>query len=121
MSAIELKLSELIKIRVSQINDCVYCLKLHTGYARRLGETTQRLNCLSAWQDCDFFTEAEKLALALAEHVTLTPTKRVSDALYQRVLEHYDEKQYMELNLIIKQINRWNKIFISMRTIAIES
>ena len=119
-TAIERKLRELIKIRVSQINGCAYCLNMHTADARKMGETEQRIYCVSAWQECEFYTEAEKVALELTEHVTLIPTKRVPDELYQRVREHYDEKQYVDLVLIINQINSWNRISIAMGNIATE-
>ncbi len=33
------KLIELVKIRVSQINGCAFCLNMHTQDARKLGET----------------------------------------------------------------------------------
>ncbi|TQR17559.1 carboxymuconolactone decarboxylase family protein [Psychrobacillus vulpis] len=119
-TAIERKLRELIKIRASQINGCAFCLNMHTSDARKMGETEQRLYCVSAWKECEFYTEAEKVALELTEHVTLIPTKRVPDELYQRVREHYDEKQYVDLVLIINQINNWNRISIAMGNIATE-
>jgi len=59
-TTIERKLRELIKIRVSQINGCAYCLNMHTADARKMGETEQRIYCVSAWQECEFYTEAEK-------------------------------------------------------------
>lgn len=37
------KLIELVKIRVSQINGCAFCLNMHTQDARKLGETEQRI------------------------------------------------------------------------------
>lgn len=120
MAAIERKLRELIKIRVSQINGCAYCLNMHTADARKMGETEQRIYCVSAWEESEFYTEAEKTALELAEHVTLIPTKRVPDELYQRVREHYDERQYVNLVLIINQINSWNRISIAMGNRATE-
>ena len=119
-TAIEQKLCELIKIRASQINGCAFCLNMHTADARKMGETEQRLYCVSAWKECEFYTEAEKVALELTEYVTLIPTKRVPDELYQRVRAHYDEKQYVDLILIINQINNWNRISIAMGNIATE-
>ena len=119
-TGINRKLRELIKIRASQINGCAYCLNMHTVDARKMGETEQRIYCISAWQECEFYTEAEKVALELTEHVTLIPTKRVPDELYQRVHEHYDKKQYVDLVLIINQINSWNRISISMGNTATE-
>ena len=120
-TTIERRLRELIKIHVSQINGCAYCLNMHTADARKMGETEQRIYCVSAWQECEFYPEAEKVALELAEHVTLIPTKRVPDELYQRVREHYDGKQYVDLVLIINQINSWNRISIAMGNIATET
>lgn len=120
MAAIERKLRELIKIRVSQINGCACCLNMHTADAWKMGETEQRIYCVSAWEESEFYTEAEKTALELAEHVTLIPTKRVPDELYQRVREHYDERQYVDLVLIINQINSWNRISIAMGNRATE-
>jgi AhpD family alkylhydroperoxidase len=113
-SSIDRKLRELIKIRVSQINGCAYCLNMHTSDARKMGETEKRIYCLSAWNECDFYSLEEKVALELSEHITLIPTKRVPYDLYKRVREHYNEKQYVDLVLIINQINSWNRISIAM-------
>jgi AhpD family alkylhydroperoxidase len=119
-TGIHRNLRELIKIRASQINGCAYCLNMHTADARKMGETEQRIYCISAWSECKFYTDAEKVALELTEYVTLIPTKRVPDELYQRVRKHFDERQYVDLILIINQINNWNRISISMGNIATE-
>ncbi|REB07116.1 carboxymuconolactone decarboxylase family protein [Sporosarcina sp. BI001-red] len=119
-TAIEQSLQELIKIRASQINGCAYCLNMHTADARKDGETEQRIYCIGAWSDCDFYTDSEKIALELTEHVTLIPTKRVPDELYNRVRLHFNEKQYVDLILIINQINNWNRISIAMGNHATE-
>ncbi|KAA9022918.1 carboxymuconolactone decarboxylase family protein [Niallia endozanthoxylica] len=117
-TGIDRKLRELLKIRASQINGCAYCINMHTADARKMGETEQRLYCISAWKECEFYTEAEKVALELTEHVTLIPTKRVPDVLYNRVRRHYTEKEYVDLVILINQINSWNMISISMGNIA---
>ncbi|MFA2691406.1 carboxymuconolactone decarboxylase family protein [Bacillus mycoides] len=119
-SSINRAVRELIKIRVSQINGCAYCIDMHTSDARKLGEAEQRIYCLSAWDDCDFYTPEEKIALELSEHITLIPTKRVPENLYNRVREHFDEKQYVDLVLIINQINNWNRISIAMGNTVIK-
>lgn len=111
---------ELIKIRVSQINGCAFCLNMHTSDARKMGETEQRIYCVNAWNECTFYSPEEKVALELCEHITLIPTKRVSEDLYKRVREHYNEKQYVDLVLIINQINSWNRISIAMGNVATE-
>lgn len=117
-SAIHRTTRELIKIRVSQINGCAFCLNTHTADARKMGETEQRIYCLSAWSECDFYTNEEKAAIELAEHITLVPSKRVPENLYDHVRKYYDEKQYVDLVLVINQINSWNRISIAMGNTA---
>ncbi|MBT2667405.1 carboxymuconolactone decarboxylase family protein [Bacillus sp. ISL-4] len=115
---IDRKLRELIKIRASQINGCAFCLNMHTSEARKMGETEQRLYCVSAWRDCDFYKDAEKAALELTEHVTLVPTMGVPNDLYNRVRIHFSEKDYVDLVILINQINSWNRLSISMGNFA---
>ncbi|MBX8945604.1 MULTISPECIES: carboxymuconolactone decarboxylase family protein [Lysinibacillus] len=117
-SSIERKLRELIKIRASQINGCAYCINMHTADAKKMGETEQRLYCISAWRECTFYSDAEKVALELTEHITLIPDKRVPDELYKRVRKHFDEKAYVDLVILINQINSWNRISIAMGNVA---
>jgi AhpD family alkylhydroperoxidase len=107
-------LRELIKIRASQINGCAFCLDMHTRDARKAGESEQRIYCLSAWRECPFYTGAERAALELTEAVTQIAQHGVSDDLYNRVREHFNEKQYVELILLINLINSWNRLSISM-------
>lgn len=117
-SSIERKLRELIKIRASQINGCAYCINMHTADAKKMGETEQRLYCISAWRECTFYSDAEKVALELTEHITLISEKRVPDELYERVRKHFDEKAYIDLVILINQINSWNRISIAMGNVA---
>src|ERR1700712_2373384 len=62
---------DLIKIRASQINGCAFCIDMHTKEARKAGETEQRIYSLNAWRDTTFFSEEERVILALTEEVTL--------------------------------------------------
>jgi len=120
-TGIDRKLRELIKILASQINGCAFCLNMHTVDARKMGETEQRLYCISTWRECTFYSDAEKAALELTEHVTLIANKRVPDDLYNRIRKHFSEKEYVDLVLIINQINSWNRISIAMGNTATEN
>lgn len=61
---------ELVKIRVSQINGCAFCLRMHSRDALDLGETPDRLAVLTAWRDTQYFSGTERAALAIAEEIT---------------------------------------------------
>lgn len=114
---IDSALIELIKIRASQINGCAYCLDMHTKDARAMGETEQRIYCLSAWRETPFYSDSERAALELTEAVTAISANGVPDELYERVRLHFDEKQYIDLVTIIITINGWNRLAISAQNI----
>ncbi|PXW90514.1 AhpD family alkylhydroperoxidase [Pseudogracilibacillus auburnensis] len=117
---IDKKLAELIKLRVSQINGCSYCINMHTKGAKKLKVTNDQLDQLKTWNVSDIYSPKEKVALHLAENMTLISEKGVSDELYDQVREHYDEKEYVDLVMIINQINMWNRLSISMGNQASE-
>ena len=60
MRRLEPALLDLVKLRVSQINGCAYCIDMHTKDARARGETEQRLYALNAWRETPYFTERER-------------------------------------------------------------
>src|SRR3712207_3077424 len=80
-------LLELVKIRVSQINGCAYCLRIHTGDALAKGESWERLSVLSAWRETRYFDEQEQAALALAEYVTGISDSQTNAGLYESAAE----------------------------------
>lgn len=106
--ALTLNLLELVKLRISQINQCAFCLDMHHDKANELGETPERLYGLNAWRDMPFYTEQEQLALEWAEH--LTAGKLVDDAFYKRAVTGLGEKGIVVLTIAINAINSWNRI-----------
>ena len=115
-SGLERSLLELVKTRASQINGCGYCLDMHTKDALAAGETEQRLYVLSAWREAPFYTERERAALEWTEAITLISQNDVPDELYERVRQHFDDKELVDLTLAITTINTWNRLAIGFRT-----
>lgn len=114
-TGLEQSLIELVKIRVSQINNCGYCLDMHSKDARAAGEIEQRLYLLSAWREAPFYSARERAALSWAEAVTRVSSNDLPDALYAQVREEFDEKGLVELTLAIIAINGWNRMAIACR------
>lgn len=112
---IELSLRELIKIRASQINGCAYCLSMHTQEAREAGESNQRIDCVSVWDECEFYTDKEKAALELTEAITNISIGGVIDDFYEKVRKYFDERDYVDLVYLINLINSWNRLSIAMK------
>lgn len=109
---LDASLRELIKIRVSQINGCSYCIDRHTKDARKMGETEQRIYALSAWRETPYFTPTEMAVLALAEEITFI-SKGVSDATYTEASKVLDEHTLSQAIMAVIVINAWNRIAIS--------
>ena len=112
------KLKELVRVRVSQINGCGYCINTHTKDALKIGETAQRLFAVSAWWETPFFTEEERAVLKLAEQVTNISDGGVSDEVYTNALNVMGETKLAQAIFAIITINSWNRIAISMHMVA---
>ncbi|MGW7433372.1 carboxymuconolactone decarboxylase family protein [Streptomyces sp. NPDC054861] len=96
---------ELVELRVSQINNCGFCLDMHTKEAAAAGESALRLHLVAAWRHTTVFTDAERAALALAEEGTLLGDRGVSDETWAEVRKHYDDDQVGTLVCVVSLIN----------------
>jgi len=113
---LEQGLLHLLKLRVSQMNGCAYCLDMHWKDLRAIGENEQRLYSLDAWRECSYYTERERAALTWAEAVTRITDGHVPDAIYEAVQAHFTKKELADLTLAVVAINGWNRLSIATRT-----
>jgi len=116
-SGLEESLQNLIKLRVSQVNGCAYCIDMHWKDLRAAGESEQRLYGLDAWEESPYYTDRERAALAWAESVTNIQEGHVPDAVFERVKEFFNEKELADLTLAVTAINSWNRLSIAARTV----
>jgi len=97
----------LIQLRAGQVVGSTYLTALHTGLLRKAGESEQRIDAVATWRTAPYFTDAERVALALVEAV-LVPAphgERVPDDLYAEAARHYDPKALATLTIAIGQVN----------------
>jgi AhpD family alkylhydroperoxidase len=113
---LEAGLIHLLKLRVSQINGCAFCIDMHWKDLRALGETEQRLYSLDAWHECPWYSERERAALRWAEAVTRLADGHVSDDVYLEVSRQFDDKDLASLTFVVATINAWNRLSIAART-----
>lgn len=115
-SDLESSLVELVKMRASQLNECAYCIDMHSKDARKAGETEQRLYALSAWSETPFFSERERAALEWTEALTKLSSTHVSDELYDSVKKHFSDEEMVVLTMSIVAINGWNRLGVGFRS-----
>ena len=108
-------LRELVKIRASQLNQCAFCIDMHTKDARAAGETEQRIYALSAWRETPFFTDLERAALGLTEALTGLHDHDRIDAAWDEAAEFFEDTELAALLTTIVAINGWNRIAIASR------
>ncbi|HZT64195.1 MAG TPA: carboxymuconolactone decarboxylase family protein [Acidimicrobiales bacterium] len=103
---------ELTHLRASQINGCSPCVYSGAVSAKKAGESDERLFAVAAWRETDFFTDAERAALALAEAMTRLADRAdpVPDQVWDEAARHFDEKQLAGLVLWIATTNLLNRI-----------
>ena len=114
-SGLPSSLVHLIKVRVSLINGCGFCIDMHTKDARAEGETEQRLYLLGAWREATVYSERERAALAWADAVTVLDDQRVDEAVYEKARAAFSEDELVALTLAIVEINGWNRFAISFQ------
>jgi len=114
-SGIEPELFEMLKVRVSQLNGCAFCIQYHLNDARKLNVPAAKLDLLAAWREAGIYTEREMAALEWAEHVTLLAAHHIDDQNYARLTTHFSEREIVFLTTAIGQINFWNRVAAPLR------
>lgn len=108
---------ELVHLRASQINGCGACVDSGARSAKKNGETDERLFSVAAWRETDYFTDAERAALALAESATRLADRAdaVPDEIWDGAAKHYNEQQLAALVLWIATTNFFNRLNVTTR------
>ncbi len=107
-SPIPPKLRALVTVRVSQINQCAFCIDMNSAMVLQKGGSEDQLLDLERFQESSLFSEAEKNALEYAERMTKSSDK-ISDGLIQRLKAHFDEDAIVELTALIAYQNLSSK------------
>jgi len=108
-TSIDPGLRHLVKLYVSQLNGCAFCVDMHSKESKLSGERELRLYHIPVWHESPLFSEKEKAALAWAKAVTQLSNGPVSEELFTATRRHFSEKELTELNMTIAMINLWNR------------
>ncbi|CAM2170972.1 Alkylhydroperoxidase [Burkholderia latens] len=109
-------LVDLVYLRVSQINNCAYCLDMHTRDLLKKGVKVEKLALVQAWREAGhLFDERERAALAWAESVTLVAQTGVPNASYEAARAAFNERELVDLTIAVGLMNTYNRMAISFR------
>jgi AhpD family alkylhydroperoxidase len=105
-------ITELVKLRASQINGCANCLNLHATEARANGETEQRIYLLSAWREAPCYSDRERAALGWTEALTRLSEGDGHRNAYEALKAQFTEEEQVKLTMTINIINGWNRLAV---------
>ena len=109
-------LINLVYLRVSQINNCAYCLDMHTRDLLKKGLKIEKIALVQAWREAgNLFDARERAALAWAETVTRVADTGVPDEAYQAARTVFEERELVDLTIAIGLMNAYNRMAISFR------
>jgi len=115
-SGLPAELVELVYLRISQINNCAYCLDMHARDLTKKGVKIEKLALLQAWREAGhLFSERERAALAWAETVTLVSQTGIPDDAFQAARAVFEEKELVDLTIAISLMNAYNRMAIGFR------
>jgi AhpD family alkylhydroperoxidase len=114
-SGLDKALTELIKIRASQINGCAFCVQYHLNAARKLSLSEVKLGPVAVWHEANIFTARERTALAWTEALTRVTPHGITDESYQDASKEFSESELASLTAAIASINAWNRIAMAYR------
>ena len=114
-SGFDKQIIELVKLRVSQINNCAFCLQIHLNVSRKIGVPQEKLDLVATWEEAGIFSERECAALAWAETLAHLAGQSVPDSAYEAVRQHFSEEEVVFLSVSIATINAWNRLGAAFR------
>jgi AhpD family alkylhydroperoxidase len=94
------KLKAMAELKAAMLAGCEWCLDIGSPIARESGMTDDQLRDLHRHSESEHFSELERLVVDYAVGMTRTPVD-VSDELFARLAEHFDEAQLVELTSAI--------------------
>jgi AhpD family alkylhydroperoxidase len=114
-SGLEKSLTELVKLRASQMNGCAFCVSFHLNMLRKLGVAQEKIDLLPVWREAGVFSDRELAALAWTETLTDLSPSSASNKAYAALLDQFHETEAMFLSAAIATINGWNRLGVALR------
>jgi AhpD family alkylhydroperoxidase len=96
LDVLDKRIVALAELKAATLTHCEYCIDLGSQISRQWGLSDEELLALPSYRSSDLFTDVEKLVLDYAVGMSRTPVD-VPDALFEKLREHFDAAQLVEL------------------------
>jgi len=106
---VEPQLAQLLRLRVAQLNNCSYCMILHSKAARDREIHTAKIDGLGSWWESTLYTDTERAALAYCDALT-DGTQTGFQPVHDDLAEHVSERAVAEIAAIVINMNVWTRL-----------
>ncbi len=103
------QLAQLVRLRVSQRNNCSYCLILHSMAARDRGIIDAKIDGLGSWWESRLYSDTERAALAYCDALT-DGDRDGFQIVHDAVAAHLSGRGIAELAAIVINMNLWTRL-----------
>ncbi len=110
------ELAQLLRLRVAQLNNCSYCLILHTRAARDRGIHAARVDGLGSWSESSLYSDAERAALSYCDALT-DGSQSGFQAQHDALAQHFSERAIAEIAAIVINMNVWTRLKLAQGAI----
>ena len=102
-------LAQLLRLRVSQKNECAYCVILHAKTAREIGIHESKVDNISSWYNSELYTEKEKATLAYCDVLSDGVAKDFQN-YHDALTQYFDAQEIAEIAAIVINMNVWTRL-----------
>lgn len=102
------ELRSLITVRISQINDCRFCIDINSAIFLKRSASIEKCLQLEDWHGSALFSDKEKVALEYAEKITYSDQK-VDGVCFIKLQRFFSENAIIELTALIAFQNMSSK------------
>jgi AhpD family alkylhydroperoxidase len=107
-SPIDPALRSLVTVRVSQINQCAFCIDINSATLQKRGVSEEKILALATWRDDPQFTEKERITLEYTEAVTFSDRDVTAEHI-EALRKYFDDDGLVELTGLIAFQNMSSK------------
>ena len=97
---VDARVKYLAETKVATRVGCEFCIDIGSALARKAGVSEAQLRDFHDYRTSPEYSTAERVAIEYAEELTKEPVQ-VSDELFARLREHFDDAQVVELTAAI--------------------
>lgn len=107
-SLLSKELRTLLMVRVSQLNDCAFCVDVNSAALAKKTGSLDKVNALATWPRSNLFNERERTALEYAETMTVTGRKVTAEQI-KALRGYFSENAVVEMTAVIAYQNMSSK------------